>query len=152
MLDSTKNEKEMAGELLIEIQKIIKGPGKRYWLMDHTRITGDGRFVETHKTYAGGDKYWTPAWMTYNPEIPSIELFNTFNHIHVVLMNIDLNHPKSLTRAYLRAKLKEVLILYIAKCRISADRLDQVLNHIKLDDGLSTFSLGHQNEASKDQN
>lgn len=116
MSEAKKSEKELAYEILIGVQRIMKGPGKRYWTMTHTRIDPAGHFVDTHKCSVGGDQYWSPAWMTYDPNGPALIIFTTFCYVDTVLLTIDLNDPKSLTRSYLREQFKRAIAIYVEKC------------------------------------
>lgn len=116
-----KTEKEFAHDLLIGVQKILKGPGKRYWLETYYRRDDSG-MVETYQMPVGGDRYWTPAHMYYDPHGPALVIYTIIASRDIELVRIDLNYPRSLVRAYLREQIKRAVERYAEERRLAAER------------------------------
>lgn len=118
-----KAEKEFARDLLFGVQKILKGPGKRYWVELHHRLDQKtGSMVETVKMPVGGDRYWSPAFMYYDPHGPRLVIATVIASRDVELVRIDLNYPRSLVRAYLREQIKRAIERYAEETRLAAER------------------------------
>ncbi len=118
-----KNEIELAYEVLIGVQRIMKGPGKRYWTMGYYRFDEETKqHYKTHKICVGGDRYWSPAYMYYDPHGPALVIYGVFEGKDNELLRIDLTNPQSLTRRNLRECFKKAVERYAEGCRKAVER------------------------------
>ncbi len=116
MSEAHQSEIDLAHQILVGVQRIMKGPGKRYWTMGYSRFDHKTeKVVRTHRIAVGGDSYWTPAWMYYDPNGPSLVIYSEFGSSEVELLRIDLTNPRSLVRSNLRACFKKAIERYAEK-------------------------------------
>lgn len=123
------DELKEATRVLKEVLCILKGPEKKnkvfHYLKDYYRPETNG-VTRTLQACVIGDLRWAPVWMTYNPKIPALELITEHNSVvsvgGPVLLTIDLNHPRSLVRAYLREQIKKSVEVYSERRRLYYQR------------------------------
>lgn len=119
MPQTTTSEMETAREILLGVQRILKGPGKRYSLNHHVRVCPKTRkIIETCK-FVIGSSYCSTTYMYYDPDGgPDLVICDCVGgDPNVELLRINLTYPRSLVRAYLRERIKTAIGIYADKRR-----------------------------------
>lgn len=102
---------DVAYDILSNINRTLKGPFSNFWPTSHYIYDmKKSKIYRSHKIGVCGEGDKT-LWMSFDHLESALKIFTIRWSDVRILISIDIGHPRSLVRAYLRERIKEARLL-----------------------------------------